>query len=76
MTQETISEYIWVLVTDEVHQPKLVVNDQKNCIVLVETLVLESYSTLLVNSFTCYYIGKIAKNDNYLMTWNQQPRQR
>ena len=55
MTQEALSEDIWVLVTHKVHQTKLVVNDQKNSIVLVETLVLESYSTLSVNFFTLFY---------------------
>ena len=55
MTQEALPEDIWVLVTHKVHQTKLVVNDQKNSIVLVETLVLESYSTLSVNFLTLFY---------------------
>ena len=53
MTQEALPEDIWVLVTHKVHQTKLVVNNQKDCIVLVETLVLESgfYNQPSVNVF-------------------------
>ena len=69
MTQEALPEDIRVLVTHKVHQTKLVINDQKDRIVLVETLVLESrfYSALLVKVF--HFIRK--KVRNYL-----QPRQR